>query len=80
MMTMEYGLSCTYKNYVEAAMGGAGVGDEFKNTNELHTMTFQEAMASKEPPLWAKAIEEEYTALKAAPHDKSGADMMTQPN
>jgi hypothetical protein len=64
MATMEYGLSCTDRDCVETAIVGAGVGDGFKNTNELHTMTYQEAMASKEQPLWIRAIEEESRTLK----------------
>jgi hypothetical protein len=41
-------------------MFGARIGGGFINTNELHTIKYEDAMSSKERPSWIKAIEEEF--------------------
>jgi hypothetical protein len=61
MASMEYGF--TYVDDAEAAMVGAGVGGGFMNTNELHTIKYEEAMASKDRLKWIKAVEEEHLNL-----------------
>jgi hypothetical protein len=47
------------------AMVGAGVGGGFVNTNELRTMTFDEAMKSSDKDEWLKAVQEEYKNMSA---------------
>jgi hypothetical protein len=64
-MQMEVGFSCVDRNGVEAAMVGAGVGEGFASTNELHTIKYADAMASTEKPFWLKAIDEEYKNLSS---------------
>jgi hypothetical protein len=65
MSTMEFGFACIDQDDgVEAAMVGAGIGGGFVNTNELHTHTFDEAMASPDRSLWLKAVEAEYRNMK----------------
>jgi hypothetical protein len=64
-MHMEVGFSCVDRDGVEAAMVGAGVGEGFANTNELHTIKFADAMASAEKPFWQKAIDDEYDNLSS---------------
>jgi hypothetical protein len=63
MATTEYGLLCVDRDGVEATLVGAGVGDGFANTNELHVIKYADTMASMERPLWLKAIDEEYRTL-----------------
>jgi hypothetical protein len=64
MNTVEFGLPSMDLNDVEAVMVGVGVGKGFVDTNELHTITYDAAMASKERNLWKKAVEEEYKNLQ----------------
>jgi hypothetical protein len=61
MASMEFGFP--YVDGVEAAMVGAGIGGAYVNTNELHTIKYEEAMSSKERPVWIKAIEEEFSCM-----------------
>jgi hypothetical protein len=61
----EFGFDCVDHDGVEMAMVGAGVGGGFRNTNELHTMTFDQAMASTEKDEWLKAVHEEYENMQA---------------
>jgi hypothetical protein len=58
MTYLEYGFPCV--DGVEIAMVGAGIGGGFVNTNELHTIKYEEAMSTKERPSWIQAIEEEF--------------------
>jgi hypothetical protein len=51
-------------DHFETALVGAGIGGGFVNTSELHTIKFDEAMASPEQSLWAKAVEEEFENMK----------------
>jgi hypothetical protein len=44
-------------------MVGAGIGGGFANTNELHTVKYDDAMSSKDRPLWIKAVEEEFSNM-----------------
>ena len=43
---------------LEAALVGA-TGPQFKNTNELHVLTYWEAMASDDKAKWLEAVEDE---------------------
>ena len=54
----------SYENATsEVALVGAGVGGGFENTQELHVMKYNEAMASNDKTKWEKAIEEEYERM-----------------
>jgi hypothetical protein len=64
MRTVEHGLSSITLDGVEAVMVGAGVGEGFVNTNKLHPITYDAAMASKERNLWEKAVDEEHQNLQ----------------
>jgi hypothetical protein len=44
-------------DHFETALVGAGIGGGHVNTNELHTIKFDDAMKSPEQSLWAKAVE-----------------------
>jgi hypothetical protein len=61
MATMEFGFPSV--DGIESAMVGAGIGSGYVNTNELHTIKFEEDMVSKEKPLWVKAVEEEFSNM-----------------
>jgi hypothetical protein len=60
----ECGFSCVDHDGGEMAMVGAGVGGGFMNTNELHTLTFDQALASTEKDEWLKAVHEKYENMK----------------
>jgi hypothetical protein len=64
MSAVEHSFSSIALDDVEAVMVGAGVGKGFVDTNELHTMTYDAAMASKERNLWERAVDEEHQNLK----------------
>jgi hypothetical protein len=64
MSAVEHGFSSIALDDVEAVMVDAGVGKGFVDTNELHTMTYDAAMASKERNLWERAVDEEHQNLK----------------
>jgi hypothetical protein len=51
-------------DHFETALVGAGIGGGFVSTSELHTIKFDEAMASPEQSLWARAVEEEFENMK----------------
>jgi hypothetical protein len=70
MNAVEYGSSSMDLNDVEAVMVGAGVGKGSVDTNELHTITYDAAMASKERNLWKKAVEEEYKKFKSTMYSR----------
>jgi hypothetical protein len=48
----------------EMMLVGAGIGGGFLNTNELHTLKYEEAMKSNEKNMWLKALEEEHRKRK----------------
>ena len=48
----------------ELALIGAATGSGIKNTNELHVLTYEKAMASGEKREWQKSIEEEHNRMK----------------
>ena len=52
-----------HANNIEIGLVGAGVGGGFEDTNELHVMTFDEAMASGEEEEWFDAVEEEHDRM-----------------
>jgi hypothetical protein len=60
----ECGFSCVDHDGGEMAMVGAGVGGGFMNTNELHTLIFDQALASPEKDEWLKAVHEKYENMK----------------
>jgi hypothetical protein len=62
MATMEFGFPCVGDG-VESPMVAAGIGSGYVNTNELHSIKYEEAMSSKERPLSIKAIEEEFSNM-----------------
>jgi hypothetical protein len=43
---------------------GAGIGGGFTNTNELHVMKYNEAMATKDVEQWHDAVGDEYKRMK----------------
>lgn len=47
----------------EVALVGAGIGGGFTNTNELHVMKYDEAIASADKEAFEKAIDEEYERM-----------------
>ena len=47
----------------ELACVGAGIGGGFMNTNELHVMKFDEAMATADKDKWQKAVNEEHDCM-----------------
>ena len=47
----------------ELALVGAGVGGGFENTQELHVMKYDEAMAGPDADKWKQAVEEEYQRM-----------------
>ena len=47
----------------EVCLVGAGIGGGYFNTNELHTMTYKEGMASDERDEWKEAIDKEWNQL-----------------
>jgi hypothetical protein len=61
IVSIEYGF--IYVDDAEAAMVGAGVDGRLVNTNELHTIEYDGAMASKDRIKWIKAVEEEYVSI-----------------
>lgn len=44
----------------EVCCVGTGIGGGFENTNELHVLKYDEAMASKNAKQWHDVIKEEY--------------------
>jgi hypothetical protein len=61
MASIEFGF--VYADGVEEMMVGAGVDGGFINTNELHTIKYDDAMASKDRSKWIQAVEEEYAYM-----------------
>ena len=51
---------------VEMVNVGAGLGGGFENTNELHVMKYDEAMATKDRIGWTKAVAKEHGRMKTA--------------
>lgn len=47
----------------ELSLVGAGIGGGFTNTNELHVMKYNEAMASADKEKFEKAVEEEHDRM-----------------
>ena len=47
----------------ELACVGAGLGGGFTNTQELHVLKYDEAMAGPDKEQWAKAVEEEHDRM-----------------
>ena len=47
----------------ELACVGAGIGGGFMNTNELHVMKFDEAMATADKDKWQKVVDEEHDCM-----------------
>jgi hypothetical protein len=68
----EFGFSYVDHDGVEMAMVGTGVGGGFVNTN-VHTMTFEQAMASPDKNEWLKAVDEEYENM-----EENGVFQVTQ--
>eukprot|EP00957_Ditylum_brightwellii_P128327 9787862-Ditylum_brightwellii.AAC.1 len=42
----------------------AGIGGGFINTNELHVMKYNKAMAEKDKDKWKEAVKEEYKRME----------------
>ena len=49
---------------MEFACVGAGLGGGFIDTNELHVMKFNEAMATQDKNHWIRAVDEEHQRMK----------------
>ena len=47
----------------DVGLVGAGIGGGYSNTQELHVMKYNEAMATKDKDYWAKAVDEEYQRM-----------------
>jgi hypothetical protein len=45
-------------------MVGAGIGGGFENTNELHVMSYDQAMESSDKDKWKVAIEKEHENMR----------------
>jgi hypothetical protein len=61
MASIEFGF--VYADGVEEMTVGAGVDGGFVNTNELHTIKYDDAMATKDRSKWIQAVEEEYAHM-----------------
>lgn len=51
----------------EFACVGAGLGGGFVDTSELYVMKYPEAMASKDKPVWDKAVVQEHDCMVEVP-------------
>jgi hypothetical protein len=49
----------------ELAFVGAGLGGGFENTQELHVMKYDEAMASEDRDKWRESVNEEHDRMKS---------------
>jgi hypothetical protein len=53
-----------YESMNEFGLVGAGIGGGFLNTNELHVMKYNQAMASGDKEQWHDAVQEEYERME----------------